>query len=204
MTSEAITYTLQNINQTVPDNDAAGIHSTIVIGSNPGRIGDLNLSLVVSGGYTGDIYATLSKEGGPGFAVLLNRVGRSTLVGGDYGTGFQITLDDQAPADVHLSGVQSSTLTGIWQPDGRTSDPSVVLASDPRTALLASFNGMDSSGNWTLFVADLDPGGESKLVSWSLDVQAVPDNSPAGPLLLWAAFGLWVTGRIQKRQPRQS
>jgi hypothetical protein len=40
---------------------------------------------------------------------------------------------------------------------------------------LASFNGMDPNGTWTLFFADLSAGNTSTLNGWSLDVTAVPE-----------------------------
>ena len=43
-------------------------------------------------------------------------------------------------------------LTGTWQPDGRITDPDLVDIADPRTAMLGSFQGLDASGAWTLFV----------------------------------------------------
>jgi hypothetical protein len=74
-----------------------------------------------------------------------------------------------AAGDIHqyrftLSGSETTPLggplTGIWTPDGRVVDPDLVLNTDPRTALLGSFNGLDPNGEWTLLIADLDTGAQ--------------------------------------------
>lgn len=38
-----------------------------------------------------------------------------------------------------------------------------------------SYNGLNPNGTWTLFIADLSGGGQSQLVSWELDITAVPE-----------------------------
>ena len=65
---------------------------------------------------------------------------------GGYGdSGFNITLSDSAPnGDIHnyravFTPEAGSPLTGVWQPDGRHADPSMVLDSTARTATLSSF-----------------------------------------------------------------
>ena len=47
-----------------------------------------------------------------------------------------------------------------------------------RTATLSSFDGLSASGDWTLFLADMQSGGTSALESWSLEVFAVPVPEP--------------------------
>jgi hypothetical protein len=38
-----------------------------------------------------------------------------------------------------------------------------------------SYNGLNPNGTWTLFIADLSAGAQSQLVSWELDITAVPE-----------------------------
>jgi hypothetical protein len=93
-------------------------------------------------------------------------------------------LSSAAANDVHFYGNASPTfngngqLTGSWQPDGRNIDPaSPPAAFDSASQVtFASFNDANANGNWTLFFADMSAGGgNSQLVSWELDITAVPE-----------------------------
>jgi hypothetical protein len=44
-----------------------------------------------------------------------------------------------------------------------------------------------SSGNWTLFVADLSSGDVSTIANWGLSITTVPEPGAAGLLLLGGA-----------------
>jgi hypothetical protein len=119
----------------------------------------------------------------------LNRTGVTGTGSGDafgYGnTGFNITLSSTSSGaqDVHFyqnyspSYNGSGQLTGTWQPDGRNIDPqSAPSAFDAASRLnFGSFTGLNPNGTWTLFIADLSAGGQSDVVSWSLDITAVPE-----------------------------
>ncbi|MDB6016994.1 MAG: hypothetical protein JWR19_1483 [Pedosphaera sp.] len=170
---------------------------TLSLGSqNLFSITDLQVTLQISGGFNGDIYGYLVHDGG--FAVLLNRSGRTSGNSTGYGdSGFNITLSGSALYDIHnyqnITGAVSP-LTGTWAPDGRFIDPSLVLDTDPRTALLSSFNGGDPSGDWTLFLADLDFGGQATLQNWTLTVTAVPEPS-SWILGFLGLSGLWLVRR---------
>lgn len=55
------------------------------------------------------------------------------------------------------------------------------------------FNGMEASGDWTIFFSDQGAAGQSTVASWGLDVEAVPEPVNvalgifgAGALLAWA------------------
>ena len=184
------------VNQAIPDNDINGVSftrnlSSPVFNFNPSNILDLNVTLNITGDFNGDLYAYITH--GSGFAVLLNRVGRTASNPDGYGDdGFNIRLDDQAGStrDVHtyrltLGGAlpNGTQLTGSWLPDGRNVSPLNTLDTDARTALLNSFNGLDPNGSYTLFIADLSPGGNSTIVSWGLEV-TIPEPGTIGLMAL--------------------
>ena len=85
-------------------------------------------------------------------------------------------------------------MTGSFQPDGRTTDPLAVLATDARPAMLSSFTGLDANGSWTLFLADQASGEVSTLQSWSLSITGVPEPS-AALLSALAVIGIAFTRR---------
>lgn len=198
----------------IPDGEPEGVATAInVLGSND-LIAHIRLTLEVydplNNGFNGDLYVTLSH--GSGFSVLLNRVGRSTenLFGySDSGLSL-VTFDDFAPAgDVHTyrqtlfgsdSVALSGSLTGTWQPDGRTTDPGSVLTLDARPAKLASFNGENMNGEWTLFMADMSPGGQSQLKSVKLEVTTVPE--PATLFLGMIGAAVLCFGAMRSKRKR--
>jgi len=165
-----------SVNVGITDGTPVGMLSTLNVSTPIDHITDVNVTLNIAGGYNGDLYAYLVHDSG--FVVLLNRPGRS--LGLPYGysdTGFDVTLDDQAPSgDIHLYWNVSSpsgVVTGTWAPDGRTTSPFLALDIDPRLTenMLAVFNGMNPNGAWTLFVADMSAGGLNTLGSWGLQIQ---------------------------------
>ena len=181
-----------SVNQTIPDNDINGLLSVgLVSGTGISSLGDVNVWLRISGGYNGDLQVTLSH--GSGYSVLLNRVGRTA--GDSYGytdEGFSSTFmlnDEAANGDVHdyrytLFGDDSVALNGdldgVWAPDGRATDPSQVVDTDPRSAMLISFIGSEADGEWFLHAVDLGPGGESTLVSWGLEFSETAEAPGSG------------------------
>src|ERR1017187_6874422 len=116
------------------------------------RITDLSVSLNLSGGWNGDLYAYLVHSSG--FAVLLNRVGRDTGNTPGYGTaGMNVTFNDAGLANIH--SVSAPVSGGIYRPDGLNinplSSPATFSGTTPSTPL-SSFNGVDPNGSWTLFI----------------------------------------------------
>ncbi len=199
------------VNREVPDGDLSGladVRTLPSLGAEISRITvTLQLSPVGAGGFLGDLYATLSHVGG-GYAVLLNRPGRSPELPFGYSDGVsaRVTLADDALADIHqyrltLHGSHaiplSDSLTGLWQPDGRTTDPLEVISQDPRPARLGTFEGADSAGEWVLLVADVSGGGVHWLESWSLSITPVPEPRI---VVLMGLLGLgWMTRRRWRR-----
>lgn len=178
----------------VPDADPSGRAVTVHVPDAGWRLTDVNVTLSFSGnpaafgGWNGDLYAWLGHDGA--LAVLLNRVGRSPSdpagLGYDDGGLSGVVFDDQAPADVHFYqttlGFAPGVLVGTWQPDARLTDPSQPFDPSPaaRAARLDVFNSLNPQGEWALFVADLEGGGEFLLDSWRLDLTVVPVPEPIG------------------------
>lgn len=177
-----------NVATEIPDDDAVGYTETRTPSFSPGMvISKVTVTLNFSGGWNGDLYAYLTN--GSGFAVLLNRPGRSAeQEDGSDTSGMSVTFDDAALFDLHDQiDLLGGSVTGDWQPDARDVDPLTVVTGDVRTAFLSSLNGQSANAPLTLFVADLSAGEVSTLDSWSMTVSAVPE--PGGHLALAGLVG---------------
>lgn len=199
ITAQAALYSSWTGSQAIPDNNGSGLAYSFNMSDSAAAIGNVVVTLNISGGYNGDIYAYLSH--GDGFAVLLNRVGRTSTSDYGYGNaGFLVTLSGSATADIHNYQSLSPTyngsgqLTGTWAADGRDVDPTVVaFSTTARTATLADFNGVNPNGDWTIYFRDASPGDISTLHGWSVDVTPVPE--PVNVALgAFAALGLLIQG----------
>lgn len=74
-----------------------------------------------------------------------------------------------------------------------------------RSAFLGSFNGLNGSGSWTLFAADLQLGETSRLNDWSIElkgVSAVPEPTTNALILFAALLGLAPCGSGDGVKPR--
>lgn len=177
------------IGATVPDNSTLGWSDTRFIDSTAGSILDVQVHLKISGGFNGDLYAYLAHESG--FAILLNRPGRTAAnPDGSFTTGVDAVFASAAGLDAHLA----DSFAGIFQPDGRNVSPYLVTDESPRTALLTSFEGGDSWGHWTLFIADLSPMLESTVEEWGLNITAetvaIPEPGPLSIAALLTGIAL--------------
>jgi subtilisin-like proprotein convertase family protein len=173
---------------TIPDGSAAGwsdVRSLPIPADHV--VTDVNVSISLTGGWNGDLYAYLTHPNAGSVAVLLNRPGRTAGNALGYSDSIlTITLDDTAAnGDIHTyqSASGYATLIGngsAWQPDGRSVSPFLVNGTEPRTAMLSTFNNMaPSNTGWTLFVADLASGDVSTITSWGLTVTTVPEPDAA-------------------------
>jgi len=191
-----------SVNSLIPDGNATGFTSATNWSGIAGTITGVTVSLDITGGFNGDLYAYLLSPTGQ-LVVLLNRSGISA--GNAFGysdAGMNITLNDGG-SNLHYyqnvlnpSGAQ---LTGDWAPDGRNIAPNSTGATfdstSPNTAL-SDFNNSTANGAWTLFVADLSNGGQATLVSWGLTVVTVPEPQT------WAllAGGVGILFAINRRR----
>lgn len=194
------THSFNGLGLAVPDGNPSGLGNLQPVTSQITEIESLTVTLDIGGTWNGDLYAYLTHESG--FAVLLNRSGRTAADSFGYGdAGYQVTLDDSAVDNVHTYRnvavpAPGSPLTGTWQPDGRNVDPDTVLDTTPSTAMLSSFNGIDANGDWTLFVADLSGGDVHTLNSWGMTVIGIPEPSS----LLLFVTGAAVVIRIRRQR----
>lgn len=177
--------------QLIPDNNANGVAFNFNINAPAGAlITDVQVSLNIAGGWNGDLYAYLSH--GSGFSVLLNRPGRTAgNLNGFGSSGMNLTLSDSYLTDIHTAA--NNPLIGNFAPDGRFVNPFAVLDTDPRTAMLSSFTGLEANGDWTIFFADVSPLAASTIQSWSVSLSVVPE--PGSAALVGLAGLLYLTRR---------
>ena len=180
-----------NVGLAIPDNDPNGLVSSISFTDPGASISDVSVNLDITGGWNGDLYAYLLSPTGQ-TAVLLNRVGVDVGNSVGYGdSGFDVTLSSTGN-DIHTYQQSSplfngtGQLLGNWAADGRSADPALVTVADPIDDGLGNFTGADPTGQWTLFVADLNPGDQSILVSWGVNVDVQPTPEPS----TWAMLGM--------------
>jgi len=191
----------------ISDNNPNGWSTTFAVGDLGGTITNVQVSLNITGGFNGDLYAYLMNPSGQ-MAILLNRVGVSST--SEYGynnAGFNITLDSSVGAG-NVHGYQSLSpsysggqLTGTWAPDGRNIDPQSVgisFESAVPTLTLNNFSGNNPNGAWVFFIADMSSGGQSTLQNVVLTIMTVPE--PRTGMMLGS--GLLLFGLLRRRWRR--
>jgi len=187
----------------VPDGNPVGAASSLTVSGEGTAISDITVSLNVSGGYNGDLYAYLSYGGV--VMPLVNRVGLGTINGGTaFGSadsGFAVTLNSTG-SDVHWASASGGVLSGAFGADGRSISPispAVSFDTAGRVTLDGQFSGMNPNGTWTLFFADLVSGGGTSMVNgWSLDITAVPEPVNVAVLIFGVGLiGVGITRRYR-------
>jgi hypothetical protein len=140
----------------------------------------VSVTLQLSGGYAGDLYAYLTYDNV--LVPLLNRIGVGSGSGnpgtayGNPAGSINVTLSSTG-ADVHWATATAGTISGDYAADGRVISPLSSRGSFDAAGLasLAKFNGLNPNGTWTLFIADVSSGGQSTLNSALLSITAVPE-----------------------------
>jgi hypothetical protein len=161
---------------TISDGNPAGWSATATVSGLVSPISSVSVNLNISGGYNGDLYAYLSYGGA--LVPLLNRVGVSSTDAFGYATaGMNVTLagNPGGYSDIHTT--VSPTSGATYAPDGRNISPLSLPSAfnNAGTIGFSAFNTMSPNGTWTIFFADLSSGEQSQLVSWSLNVNGVPE-----------------------------
>jgi len=159
------------------------------------QVTGVSVSLNLSGGWNGDLYAYLVHNSG--FAVLLNRVGSTAANEAGFSTAglMHVTLDDTALLNIH--SVAEPAAWGHYRSDSRNISPlssGALFDATTPGAMLTSFNGLDPNGSWTLFIADASGGDQSVLTSWTLAAVPEPGSAEMGAiavLFLGAVIGVY-------------
>lgn len=192
----------------IPDGSSSGLARSLTINAGGQPIVsvevDLNIS-ATSGGtaFLGDLYVYLTN--GTDMAVLANRPGRraGTPAGYSDNQSMNVTFSPVVGADIHdyrltETGSHNTALggplTGIWDADGRFTDPGSVLDTDLRTAGLGVFAGDIFDGTWSLFAADLSSGATHQVNSWTLTITTIPEPGTA------ALAALALAGMARRRR----
>jgi len=209
---EGQTPILFEVNQAIPDGDLVGIVDTREVSGLPDvSMVAVEVQLTLSGlgddGFLGDLYISLWHDGQ--LVVLLNRLGRTAInpFGYSDSANVSITLSATAAGDIHLyrealgdpDTPLTGSLLGVWQPDGRATDPLNVVDTDPRTAGLSFSQSVLPNGKWALHVIDTSAGGEAQLVSWGVTITSVPEPAMVSAVL---AICLLVWRLIRTRSVR--
>lgn len=148
--------------QMVPSADPAGVVSSIVLPDSV-VVGEVEVDLMIDTLEVGRIASTLTQGGQ--FASLLNRTGmaeRGAL--GLVKDNINVYLDDDAPVadDAHIEpALGSISFLGPHQPDGRGEYIGDGITTDYRDNMLLALEGLDSAGQWDLYVADFRVQGAS-------------------------------------------
>jgi subtilisin-like proprotein convertase family protein len=192
----AQTYTSSGNSIIIPDNSANGATLDIVI-TDEAIIKDLNVGLIITHTWQGDVSATLEHVGIGGPQSLINRPGNPLSTFGyeadNYGNlagGAYFFLDDEAVAVYDrppLGGGPNNTtgtanVVGSWRPDG---------------GLLSAFDGQNILGTWRLRVVDHAAGDTGAIRAMQLVFDTNPIPAPGAVALLGIA-GLVGRGRRRR------
>ena len=208
--AEATLQPIFNYNQTfsggtILDGNPVGQNFTgqFTAASSSDRVVAAAVTLNISGGYNGDLYAYLVAPDGT-VQLLLNQPGNLSGSGMNVtltsyvlsGGGFQINGapgGDQTLTASTQPGIQSAndsggTLTGSYQPVDS------LLYQSEYSAQHTGPSGPYANGTWTLFFSDLTSGGgDATLNSWTLNLAVVPEPVTLA-LGLFAAMLLALAG----------
>jgi len=166
-------------NTVIPDGNLAGItfSETLSDYAAGATVSALAVGLNISGGYDGNLFASLTAPNGTEVTLLTPSA--------NSGSGMNITLRDGYPAITGSSDLSSGTYAAA--------------------GTLANFNGSAANGLWTLFIADtVTGGGTSTLNNWSLNITPVPEpvNVALGILGVLAVGTMVVRRFISRRAGR--
>ena len=157
--ADLYTENFNNLNTAIPDANPAGILLSGNVADVPAGwvISSVAVTLNVTNGYNGDLYAYLVAPDGT-LVTIMNQPGVGVDGFGASGSGMNITLQD---GTTDHGPIQNETgylnLTGSYNP----------------AMALTNFNNKIAHGAWKLFVADLsDGGGTSVVKGWSMSITA--------------------------------
>jgi len=136
----------------IPDNDASGVSDTITI-TDSAQVSDVDVMLLASHSWTGDVVVRLSHGGTT--RTLVDQPGVPGSTYGCSGNDYDCTLDDEGTAPVEEACESSApAITGTLTPNES----------------LSAFDGTDMSGTWTLEMADVAGGLTGTFAEWCIVV----------------------------------
>jgi subtilisin-like proprotein convertase family protein len=141
-----VSYNSADIPKAIPDNNAAGVNSTLVVLATTDKIGKLKVRLNITHTFDGDLSAKVTTPSGA-VLTLFSRIGGSGNSGDNLtGTAFS----DSAAAAPAAGG---APYTGTFKP----------------VTLFATVDNQPVTGTWTLNVSDNAAIDVGNLTSWGID-----------------------------------
>jgi subtilisin-like proprotein convertase family protein len=196
VSAATITVSSTDVPKVIVDNDPTGLTSTL---SGPALVNLTDVNLIFDEllhTSVADLHIELTSPQGK-TTVLVKAFTENGILS-DLGTPANFigtVFDDQAATNLRDG---TAPYTGSFN----INHPSVV--ANP----LATFNGEDAAGTWTLFISDLAEEDVGTLNSWSLQFTGTPAAAVPEPtsltLLGTAVLGLLGYGRRQQGQKRSS
>lgn len=150
-------------NQSIPDNDSAGLTSTIHV-TDPRILADLNVYLKVDHSYVGDLRVTLTHENSARSITIFDRPGIP-------GSGCEEN-DIRAIFDDEMT----------WHVETKcASYPAAISGSYESDGLMSTFDGLSINGDWILNISDNALNDKGVLKEWCLAAQISENPPPLTP-----------------------
>lgn len=164
----------------IPDNNVAGVNSTINITDNFTITDGVSVTLTgLTHTWVGDISATLIAPDSTAHTLVF-RIGRITTGFGDSSNfGGDYTFNDAATGDIWAEAALRTGAQALTSGSYRTSGAN----SAAFTTMDSVFTGKSTLGTWTLNMADPEGGDVGTLTGWSLSMNAVPEPGSAALVL---------------------
>ncbi len=150
-------------NLSIPDNNPTGVSHTMNI---PASANILDMDIYVNATHTwvGDLRFVVSHNATN--ATIIDRPGVPASTFGCSGNDYDVTVNDEGPdGNIETQCADAPAIFG----DRVGGDP-------PNSSLLAAYDGMDITGDWTITVSDHAGGDTGTLVEWCV----VPTLEVAG------------------------
>jgi subtilisin-like proprotein convertase family protein len=154
----------------IPDNNPAGVTSTINVTGAGASLWDVNVTVNITHTFNSDLAFTLTSPTGTTVSLSTNNDGSADNV--FAGT----TFDDQADPNSQIPYAVNPNIVS----DHTYTNNVVVPLLTPEEPL-AAFNGQNPNGTWTLKAVDNVGADTGTINSWSLDVTTfatAPTNDP--------------------------
>ncbi len=139
----------------ITDNNPAGVNDALVI-AQTGTVADVDIQLVVTHTWVGDLKFTLSNGGAP--IAFYDRPGYTGTGFGCSGDNINATVNDEG-----TDGNVESQCANLPATSGNR------IGGDPASStLLGAFDGQPLNGTWTLNASDNATGDTGSVTSWCL------------------------------------